>query len=88
MKPFSVDPFVDYHNLLILKSKVVNLSHKKFNALKNSKVYMMLLGSSISMREETVLFYKAPLYGRRIGQFLISPFSFKEVKKAFSGKEL
>lgn len=54
--------------------------------LKNSKVYMMLLGSSISMMEETVLFYKAPLYGRRTGQFLISPFSFKEVKKAFPGK--
>jgi len=54
--------------------------------LKNSKVYMTLLGSSISMMEETVLFYKAPLYGRRTGQFLIKPFRFKELKKAFPGK--
>ncbi len=54
--------------------------------LKDSKVYTMLLGSSISMMEKTALFYKAPLYGRRTGQFLIKPFGFKEVKKAFPGE--
>ncbi len=54
--------------------------------LKNSKVYMILLGSSISMMEQTTLFYKAPLYGRRTGQLLIKPFKFKDVKKAFPYK--
>lgn len=54
--------------------------------LKNSKVYLMLLGSSISMIEETVLFHKAPLYGRRTGQFLIKPFRFKEAKEVFPDK--
>lgn len=54
--------------------------------LKNSKVYMILLGSSISMMEETTLFYKAPLYGRRTGQFLIKPFRFREMRKIFPGK--
>jgi AAA+ ATPase superfamily predicted ATPase len=46
----------------------------------------MLLGSSISMMEKTVLFYKAPLYGRRTGQFLIKPFKFKEVRETFPDK--
>lgn len=54
--------------------------------LKNSKVYLVLLGSSISMMEKTVLFHKAPLYGRRTGQFLIKPFRFKDVKAVFPGK--
>ncbi|MBL7170936.1 MAG: ATP-binding protein [Candidatus Omnitrophica bacterium] len=54
--------------------------------LKTSKVYLILLGSSISMMEKTALFYKAPLYGRRTGQFLIKPFRFKEVKKVFPDK--
>jgi hypothetical protein len=54
--------------------------------IKNSKAYIILLGSSISMMEETALFYKAPLYGRRTGQFLIKPFRFRDVMKAFPGK--
>lgn len=54
--------------------------------LKSSKVYIMLLGSSISMMERTALFYKAPLYGRRTGQFLIKPFKFKQVNKVFPGE--
>ncbi len=51
--------------------------------LKNSQVYSVLLGSSISMMERTTLHYKAPLYGRRTGQLFISPFKFKELKKVF-----
>jgi len=54
--------------------------------LKNSRVNLILLGSSISLMEKTVLFYKAPLYGRRTGQFLIKPFKFKEAKKVFPNK--
>jgi len=54
--------------------------------LKNSQIYMVLLGSSISMMEKTVLFYKAPLYGRRTGQLLLKPFGFKNVKKLFPEK--
>lgn len=54
--------------------------------LKDSKVYLVLSGSSISMMEKTVIFYKAPLYGRRTGQFLIKPFKFKEVRKTFPDK--
>lgn len=55
--------------------------------LKNSKIYLILLGSSISMMERTTLFYKAPLYGRRTGQLLIKPFKFRELKKVFPEKK-
>lgn len=55
--------------------------------LKNSKIYLILLGSSISMMERTTLFYKAPLYGRRTGQLLIKPFRFRELKKIFPEKK-
>ncbi len=55
--------------------------------LKNSRVYLILLGSSISMMEQTTLFYKAPLYGRRTGQFLMKPFRFKEIKEMFPDKD-
>ena len=54
--------------------------------LKNSQVYLLLLGSSISMMEKTLLYYKAPLYGRRTGQILLKPFSFDSVKKMFPEK--
>lgn len=54
--------------------------------LKNSKVYLVVLGSSISMMEKNVLSHKAPLYGRRTGQLQIKPFRFREVKKVFAGR--
>ncbi len=55
--------------------------------LKNSSVYLILSGSSISMMERTTLFYRAPLYGRRTAQLLIKPFRFLDVKKMFSEKD-
>ncbi len=54
--------------------------------LKNSKIYLMLQGSSIAMMEKTLLVYKAPLYGRRTGQLLLKPFQFKEVMEMFPDK--
>ncbi len=44
-----------------------------------SNIYLILLGSSISMMETEVLGYKAPLYGRRTGQWLVEPMSFDSV---------
>jgi len=41
-----------------------------------STLYLILLGSSISMMETEVLGYKAPLYGRRTGQWKIDPMTF------------
>jgi AAA+ ATPase superfamily predicted ATPase len=46
--------------------------------LKESNIYLILNGSSISMMEEGVLSYKSPLYGRRTGQWKITPLSFRD----------
>lgn len=44
----------------------------------NSKIMIILCGSSMSFMENQVLGYKSPLYGRRTAQFKILPFSFFE----------
>ncbi len=46
--------------------------------LKNTKIFIILSGSSIAMMESETLDYRAPLYGRRTGQILLHPLAFKE----------
>ncbi len=48
---------------------------------KDSKIFLILCGSSMSFMEEQVLGYKSPLYGRRTAQFKIHPFTFFEARK-------
>ena len=43
-----------------------------------SKLFLILCGSSMSFMEHQVLGYKSPLYGRRTAQFKILPFDFFE----------
>ena len=45
---------------------------------KDSRLYLILCGSSMSFMEEQVLGYKSPLYGRRTAQFKLHPFTFFE----------
>lgn len=49
------------------------------NKLKNTKIFLILSGSSISMMESKVLGYKSPLYGRRTGQLLLRPLRFDHI---------
>lgn len=49
----------------------------------NSKLFLILCGSSMSYMEDQVLAYKAPLYGRRTAQFKIKPFEFFEAYRYF-----
>lgn len=44
----------------------------------DSKLFLILCGSSMSYMEDHVLAYKAPLYGRRTAQLKINPFDFFE----------
>ena len=48
--------------------------------LSSSLVFLILLGSSVAMMETEVLGYKAPLYGRRTGQWKIQAMPFAEIK--------
>lgn len=50
----------------------------------NSKLFLILCGSSMSYMEDNVLAYKAPLYGRRTAQLKINPFDFFEACHYFT----
>lgn len=54
--------------------------------LKDSEIYLVLLGSSIGMMETEVLGYRSPLFGRRTGQLLIEPLGFQDSRKFFPNK--
>lgn len=49
----------------------------------NSKLMLILCGSSMSYMEDHVLAYKAPLYGRRTAQMKLKPFDFEETCRYF-----
>lgn len=54
---------------------------------KESQLFLILCGSSMSFMEEQVLGYKSPLYGRRTAQFKIHPFTFFEARRMLAGYE-
>lgn len=50
----------------------------------NSKLMLILCGSSMSYMEDHVLAYKSPLYGRRTAQMKILPFDFADTCRCFT----
>lgn len=54
--------------------------------LKGTEVFIILMGSSIGMMEREVLFYKAPLYGRRTGAMEVREMEFASLKEFFPKK--
>ncbi len=54
--------------------------------LKKSNVFLILTGSSIGMMEKEVLFYKAPLYGRRTASLEVREMTFDALRKFFPHK--
>lgn len=48
---------------------------------KDSRLFLILCGSSMSFMEEQVFGYKSPLYGRRSAQFKIHPFTYWEARE-------
>ena len=54
------------------------LQHLIDHTWKDSKLFLILCGSSMSFMENQVLGYQSPLYGRRTGQFKIEPLTYKE----------
>ena len=51
----------------------------------NTKLFLILCGSSMSFMEHQVLGYQSPLYGRRTAQFKVKPFDYYETTKWFPG---
>lgn len=48
---------------------------------KDSEIFFLILGSSISMMENEVLGYRSPLYGRRTGQWRIEAMDFESISE-------
>jgi len=59
------------------------LQDKWDNMLKNSKIMLVLCGSSISMMEKYTLDYKSPIYGRRTGQWMVDRLNIVNMKEFF-----
>lgn len=55
------------------------LQHLIDKVWQESKLYLILCGSSMSFMERQVLGYESPLYGRRTAQFKIEALSYKEI---------
>jgi hypothetical protein len=54
--------------------------------LSESRIYLILLGSSMAMMENEVLGYRSPLYGRRTGQWRVDPMLFPSAAQFRKGK--
>ena len=56
--------------------------------LKETNLFLVLMGSSIGMMEQEVLFSKAPLYGRRTASLEVREMAFSAVEEFFPGLSL
>lgn len=63
----------DYKSLTSLIQQHIDMKWK------DSKLMLILCGSSMSFMENQILGYKSPLYGRRTAQFRINPFKYYEL---------
>lgn len=64
-------------------SSVLQAAIDKYH--EDSKLFLILCGSSMSFMEKQVLGYESPLYGRRTAQYKILPFRYHESAKMLQG---
>jgi len=76
---------IDEFPLIVEKfPEILSIMQDKWdNMLKNSKIMLMLCGSSISMMEKYTLDYKSPIYGRRTGQWMVDRLKIIHLKDFF-----
>ena len=74
----------EFPYLIELNPGIVSVFQKIWDELlENTKIFLILCGSSIGMMETEVLGYKSPLYGRRTGEWKVEPLNFRHVKNFF-----
>ncbi len=79
----------EFPYLIEMQRGIVSVFQKIWDELlKNSKIFLILSGSSIGMMETEVLDYKSPLYGRRTGEWKLEPLKFKDIKGFFKRPDL
>lgn len=59
--------------------------HAIDHLLGETKLFLILCGSSISFMEDEVLAHKSPLFGRKTGQIIVHPFDYQEASRFFPG---
>lgn len=67
-----------YKGISSIIQQLIDSSHR------DSKLFLILCGSSLSFMENQVLGYKSPLFGRRTAQFKIKPFEFYEIRDYYT----
>jgi uncharacterized protein len=79
---------VDEFPYLVTSNKAVSSIFQKGidEHLKQTDVFLVLMGSSIGMMEREVLFYKAPLYGRRTGSLEVREMPFQSLHEFFPNR--
>ncbi len=76
--------FDEFPYLIEIDRSIVSVFQKIWDELLlNTKLFLILCGSSIGMMESELLSYRSPLYGRRTGQWKVEPFKFKDIRKIF-----
>jgi len=74
----------EFPNLIKENPKIVSEFQRIVDViLKDTKTKLILLGSSISMMENSVLSYGSPLFGRKTGQIKLKSMKFREIKNFF-----
>lgn len=68
-----------YHEISSILQKYID------GKWKNTKLFLILCGSSMSFMEKQVLGYESPLYGRRTCQYKLMPLYYYEGLQFFSG---
>jgi len=74
----------EFQNMIHENKNILNIFQSIVDiVLKNSKLKLFLLGSSVSIITSKVLSYKSPIYGRRSGSMNLKAISFFELSKFF-----
>lgn len=76
----------EFQNMIHEDKNILNIFQSITDiTLKDSKLKLFLLGSSVSIMTSKVLSYKSPLYGRRTGSFKLKPIPFYDLNGFFPG---
>ncbi|HME54400.1 MAG TPA: ATP-binding protein [Candidatus Lokiarchaeia archaeon] len=76
----------EFQNLIRENPGIISLLQSIIDtSLKDSRLKIFLLGSSISIIQARVLDYASPLFGRRTASFLLAPMRFADIAGFFPG---
>ena len=80
---FVIDEYPYLANSYAAASSVLQAAIDKYQA--DSKLFLILCGSSMSFMEKQVLGHKSPLYGRRTAQYKLLPFDYLDSAEMLLG---